>query len=405
MFCMKCGAEIKEGDAFCVKCGTKAPKMEPDILRNVAEKTEIDDDRTVLADDVLDENNDFGAQFNGSGQDDNLSQDINNRTVPSSNTFNGAQAPLNPDYDRSRTVANFSSGYSKQPAAAKQKKNGSGALTAAIVFLVISILAVLGVGGYFVYQTFIVDSQYEAVSLEDELKELREKKEKDSDSSDGIGKSEKFDSSFEKKEAVSSSGETIDKSDNVSAAVEATAQKAMAETTAETIEETTAVVAAAPTYTLNYKEDYNYSGLFKIPVTNVSQSSYLIQKDNDYINYGINAFDGDLKTSWQDGVSGDGVNEWIKADLDKTYSVSAITFALGNHRSEDWHYKNNRPSSISISIGGHSYKVEFPDQFREFCVSFSEPIPTDSITFTIGGKYSGTHYNDMTIAEIGVFGN
>ncbi len=395
MFCMKCGAQIEEGNAFCMKCGAKAPKMQPDVSRNAADSADFDD-RTVMADSVFDGTSDYGSQANMMGQNVNSAQNTNNRTVPSVNTYNGAQASLNTGYQQNNNAnsgkrKNFSSSQSKD---AKQKKKGSTGLVVAIVFLVLSILAVLGVGGYFVYQTFIVDSQYEAVSIDDELSDLRKKKDKDNDSSSGEKKGNKSDASTEDEDFAVGAG-AADENDAV-----AIAETTVVETTAET---TAAFVP--PAYALNYKEDYNLSGLIRIPVLNVTQSSYLIQKDTNYINYGSNAFDGDLKTSWQDGVSGDGINEWIKADLDRTYSVSALSFALGNHRSQDWYYKNNRPSILCITVGDCYYNVVFPDQYREFVVSFSEPIPADSIMVAIGGNYPGTVYNDMTIAEIGVYGN
>ncbi len=42
MFCKNCGTELKDGAAFCHKCGTAVtmPKAEPAVAENTAEKTE-----------------------------------------------------------------------------------------------------------------------------------------------------------------------------------------------------------------------------------------------------------------------------------------------------------------------------------------------------------------------------
>ncbi|SDZ97027.1 zinc-ribbon domain-containing protein [Oribacterium sp. KHPX15] len=437
MFCMKCGAQIEEGNAFCMKCGAKAPKMQPNVPGNAPGRTDVDDDRTVMADNPFyqapnldgssgfnnnsgynnasgynnnsgynnapgpNNSSGFKGQLSGMGQGQNVNHPQNNfnRTVPSVNTYNGPQAPLNSGFNNMNNAANAGNHKGKQPKEAKQKKKGSAGLVVAIIFLVLSILAVLGVGGYFAYQTFFADSQYEAVSIDDELSATSKKKDKDKDKDSKSSSGKKSSKKSETEE------EEDDKDSAAGAADAAETEAAVAETTViETTAETTAAFVQ-PVYSLNYKTNYSFAGLMQVPMLNVTESSYLVQKDTGYINYGKNAFDGDLKTSWQDGVSGNGLNEWIHGKFDRTYNVKAISFALGNHRSKDWYLKNNRPSILCITVGECYYDIVFPDQYEEFVVEFSEPIPSDFILVGIGGCYPGTKYNDMTIAEIGVYGN
>ena len=193
---------------------------------------------------------------------------------------------------------------------------------------------------------------------------------------------------------------------------EETEEETLEEPTASVIETaaqpTEAVAANLPiTCTLLYSNQADFSGLSRISIQkqNVSQSSYVVQQNSDIDNTGWSAFDGQSLTSWQEGREDDGVGEFVTARFDRDYQVSLLTVQLGNHRSNDWYIKNNRPKKLTFALGGQAFEVEFPDTMSEFALSFSEPLSASDLTVTIGEVYPGTEYRDTVIAEIGVYGN
>ena len=137
-----------------------------------------------------------------------------------------------------------------------------------------------------------------------------------------------------------------------------------------------------------------------------TESSFLVQSKN-INNKGYMAFDGDLSTSWQDGVKGDGIGEWIHADFGgKYYDVSAIRLFLGNHRSEEWYWKNNRPKTLTIVLGEETITTDFPDVFGEHVLLLSRPVNTSIITLKVDAVYEGSKhssYQDTCISDIEVW--
>lgn len=168
-----------------------------------------------------------------------------------------------------------------------------------------------------------------------------------------------------------------------------------------------ASVQEKPASSLLYTNQADFRGLSKIVIQkeNVIQSSHVVQSNNNIDNTGWSAFDGRSETSWQEGSVDDGVDEFVSADFDQTYDVKIMTFLIGNHRSQEWFNRNNRPKVLRVEMGGLTYSVEFPDEMSEYAVVFSEPISADSITVYIEEVYPGTEYRDTVIAEIGVYRN
>lgn len=122
---------------------------------------------------------------------------------------------------------------------------------------------------------------------------------------------------------------------------------------------------------------------------------------NEY--YAWKAFDGKPETSWQEGVDGDGIGEQMGVKLDRSYPIKAMTFKLGNHRSEEWYIKNNRPKLMTIDVGDYSFDVTFNDEMKDQVVTFSTPIDADNVRFTIDGVYPGSDYQDTAIAEVCIY--
>lgn len=183
-------------------------------------------------------------------------------------------------------------------------------------------------------------------------------------------------------------------------------KKAKLETEMETTVASEEIQENLVTGNIIYSGQADYSGLARINIVkeNVTQSSYVMQNEK-IDNTGWSAFDGDVSTSWQEGRADDGVGEYIVAVFDRPYQIKIITFLLGNHRSDSWFIKNNRPKKLLVNLDGKFFEAEFPDEKTEFALVLSEPVSASNITVTIEDVYTGTEYRDTVVAEVGVYGN
>lgn len=270
----------------------------------------------------------------------------------------------------------------------KQRKGGKAILLALLLVLLLA----AGVGAaYYVMQVKDVKQQEKEAELkreerrkEKEEKEEKERKEKEADNKAGSRNPAETEAAFGEQTGGLFGGRT----------------------TATT--ETTAAAEQEPfTCSLVYKNQADFSGLYKVNIQkgNVTQSSFVVQKNSNIDNTGWSAFDGQSETSWQEGKSDDGVGEYVMARFDSEYQVKMLTLMLGNHRSNEWFIKNNRPKKLSFSLGSQTIEADFPDEMQEFALVFSQPIPASEITVTIRDVYTGTEYHDTVISEIGVYGN
>lgn len=168
---------------------------------------------------------------------------------------------------------------------------------------------------------------------------------------------------------------------------------------------TEAETLARPSVSLMYSVDMNFTGLRKVNIQkeNTTQSSHVVQQGTSNDNTAWSAFDGRPETSWQEGAGGDGIGENLSANFGRVCNIKALTLMLGNHRSDSWYKKNNRPRVLSVCLGSEEYEVEFPDQMKEFALELSSPIAASSISLIIRDVYKGTEYEDTIIAEIGVY--
>lgn len=123
-----------------------------------------------------------------------------------------------------------------------------------------------------------------------------------------------------------------------------------------------------------------------------------------YDNSAMVAVDGLLETSWQEGVDGNGEGQYLEVYLDGEHAIKYLILNLGNWRSSDWFYDNNRPKSLTIQVGEYTTTQEFPDGQIEQCIEFSQPVPASKIRLTINSIYEGRDWQDTCIAEVRAYG-
>ncbi len=117
--------------------------------------------------------------------------------------------------------------------------------------------------------------------------------------------------------------------------------------------------------------------------------------------------DGDLKTAWAEGVSGSGINEWIKiytSDGSKI-ELSAVELWLGYHKSQQLMERNGIPTQLLIETEDGLHQQAAPWSYsNDTLVMLDRPVRTSWIKFTIQEATPGTHYNDTCISEIRLIG-
>ena len=146
----------------------------------------------------------------------------------------------------------------------------------------------------------------------------------------------------------------------------------------------------------------DFSSKPKYNFINASASSVVSQAGYD--NSAMVAVDGLLETSWQEGVSGNGEGQYLEIYLDNEHPVKYLVLYLGNWRSYDWFYDNNRPQSLTIQIGDYTTTQEFADGQIIHCIELSQPIQASRVRLTINSVYGGRDWQDTCIAEVMAYG-
>lgn len=143
----------------------------------------------------------------------------------------------------------------------------------------------------------------------------------------------------------------------------------------------------------------------KLSVQNASATSVVDQEGHD--NSANMVLDGKDETSWQEGVDGVGIGEQLTFQFNKECKVRYLSLKLGNWRSSDYYWKNNRPRTLEITTNnGTTATITFPDEQNECWVEFSEDCPASDINIIIKDVYEGTSskWNDTCIAGIEFYG-
>ena len=154
------------------------------------------------------------------------------------------------------------------------------------------------------------------------------------------------------------------------------------------------------TASLINKESVDMSRLKEVAIVSADSSSIIEQDNVD--NRAICVFDNNTQTDWQEGVDGPGIGESVTAYFDETVKVHYILLKLGNWKTEEYFYGNNRPSKLGITIGDFNTEVQFPDTWEEFCVELNHPYEASSITFRIDDVYKGISWDDTAITDVRV---
>ncbi|MDO4337677.1 MAG: hypothetical protein Q4C91_06260, partial [Eubacteriales bacterium] len=114
----------------------------------------------------------------------------------------------------------------------------------------------------------------------------------------------------------------------------------------------------------------------------------------------INIFDEDDTKNWQEGVDGPGIGESVSFTFDQEYDIDAMTLKLGNWKTDEYYYGNNRPKTLKIVMEDQEWSIDFPEDRMEFSVQFTSPVRTGELQVVIEDIYKGTDWDDTVITEI-----
>ena len=137
---------------------------------------------------------------------------------------------------------------------------------------------------------------------------------------------------------------------------------------------------------------------------NVYASSHLIQKS---MNYKVeNVIDDNPSTAWIEGVSDDGIGQFIQFSSNNTFRVDKIDIINGFSKNQKTYMKNNRVKKVIIEFSDKSQQVyELEDNNMEYQTIDIGGINTNSVKVIIQEVYTnGRVYKDTCISEISVSG-
>lgn len=136
----------------------------------------------------------------------------------------------------------------------------------------------------------------------------------------------------------------------------------------------------------------------------VSASSFL-KESGGYSYNPKNAFDGNMASTWQEGVDGSGIGQWLEVKFAESKFVDIFMVNGFNHSDDkygDLYDANCRVSRIKISYGANleqSVTTDLMDGVKEF-QKIAGGIQSTRFRFTILDVYKGSKWQDTAISEI-----
>ncbi|MDD6207600.1 MAG: VWA domain-containing protein [Clostridiales bacterium] len=124
-----------------------------------------------------------------------------------------------------------------------------------------------------------------------------------------------------------------------------------------------------------------------------------------------NVWDGDNRTSWTEGVKGDGIGEYLTVWLKKETEVNGLLISNGYYKNKELYYRNNRIKKVRFTFSdGSSMVTTLDDEYLSPCdVQFEEPVLTSSIKIEVLSVYKCKKvngkkaYRDTCITELELY--
>ena len=150
-----------------------------------------------------------------------------------------------------------------------------------------------------------------------------------------------------------------------------------------------------------YEGTPDVSLLKEVSVISANATSTISQTKTN--NNAMLLFDKKDDTSWQEGVSGYGINESVSFSFDSFHKVKYIAFKLGNWKNDKYYYGNAKPKTINLVFGDYSGEVTFTGERKVEWVEVSPSVNADSMRLELKDVYPGTSWEDTCISEVTVY--
>ncbi|TGM55161.1 nicotine adenine dinucleotide glycohydrolase [Leptospira biflexa] len=130
----------------------------------------------------------------------------------------------------------------------------------------------------------------------------------------------------------------------------------------------------------------------------ITSTSQLQPKTKKYIP--VFAMDGKLKTSWVEGVEGEGVGETLQIKYKSPINFRSLSIYNGFGDPKLW-AANNRIKKLKITTEtGNEEVVTLKDSLSRQVIEFKNEIRAKEISLTIQDVYKGTNTENTAIAEL-----
>lgn len=114
-----------------------------------------------------------------------------------------------------------------------------------------------------------------------------------------------------------------------------------------------------------------------------------------------NLLDGDEETNWTEGVSGQGIGEYVEFTFDQEYTLKTISIQSGVAYRDDLFEKNSRPHIITLMLSnGSSIDHALEDTSIPQTLTFEKPVNTSSLRIIIKSVYPGSKWDETAISAI-----
>jgi hypothetical protein len=118
--------------------------------------------------------------------------------------------------------------------------------------------------------------------------------------------------------------------------------------------------------------------------------------------YGVrNLFSGDASDAWVEGVSGDGIGEWVTVEFENQRSVKSVLIDNGYQKNSDIFRKNNRVKRIRLVFSsGESLVRTLDDSFGTQTIALNRPINAYWVQVVLEEVYHGSKYTDTAVTKL-----
>ena len=137
--------------------------------------------------------------------------------------------------------------------------------------------------------------------------------------------------------------------------------------------------------------------------TSSADASSTLRPDEVTSYYGPNnAIDDVFETAWNEGVSGNGIGEWISINASGEKWARGVMVVNGYPKRDEIYYYNNRCRDVTIELSdGYTIEYTLSDSYREWqYIDFDDYHKTSYIKLTIDSVYEGSKWTDTSICEM-----